>query len=304
MEKKHLHIVHISPQGPVPGLCGKPGTNLRVHGLEIESIPQMAGGLLRLAGGGVDAVLLDLAETGSEGTDILTHFKAFAPDLPTIVLAGKSQDMLMQEAIRLGAQDCILRDEARRKDLAHSLHMGVERQQMLSSLRHLAFVDELTGLLNFQGFHTLGRQELLQAQRAGAAVLLLYADLDNLKVINDTYGHAAGDLALQTTAGLLRTAFRSSDLACRIGGDEFAVLIPDATEFAHRLLPARLEKHLNALNASLTTPWKLSFSAGLSRYNPQRPCSLDELLRRADRMMYRAKHERALSGHREERNPV
>src|SRR5207244_3639864 len=118
---------------------------------------------------------------------------------------------------------------------------------------------------------------------------LLFLDVDNLKRINDAWGHRAGDLALMETAVLLRETFRESDVLARLGGDEFAVLAVGASAESALLLVARLEEQLRAHNASANRPYHLSLSVGLASSNPDRPCSLDALLERADSRMYEQK---------------
>lgn len=99
------------------------------------------------------------------------------------------------------------------------------RKRVEEELKRLALRDDLTGLANRRAFVTVGQQLLRIAERAGETALLAYIDLDNMKAINDRYGHAAGDLALMEMAGLLRRTFRESDVISRLGGDEFCILL-------------------------------------------------------------------------------
>jgi len=94
-------------------------------------------------------------------------------------------------------------------------------------LNNLSQTDELTGLYNRRGFISLTRSSLELAQRMGKSGLLFFIDMDGLKVINDSYGHEEGDIAIKEIANILRSAFRKSDIVARLGGDEFTVFTTD-----------------------------------------------------------------------------
>jgi diguanylate cyclase (GGDEF)-like protein len=121
---------------------------------------------------------------------------------------------------------------------------------------------------------------------------LLFIDLDGMKQINDTLGHEVGDLALSETADLLRQTFRESDVLARLGGDEFAVLAVGVSVDNGALLAARLEQNLRLHNACAPRRYHLSLSMGVAHCDPERPCSLDALLDRADGLMYAQKQAR------------
>ncbi len=161
-----------------------------------------------------------------------------------------------------------------------------ERKQAEEKLRELSLVDELTGLNNRRGFMLLAEQQLLAAGRMKQKALLLYADLDGLKRINDTLGHTEGDRALIDTAGLLRKTFRSSDIIARLGGDEFVVLAIDTADNANETILARLKDYLRIHNLYGTRHHRLSVSVGIAHFDPAKPCTLDELLERGDKAMY------------------
>jgi diguanylate cyclase (GGDEF)-like protein len=153
----------------------------------------------------------------------------------------------------------------------------------------LAFLDELTGLYNRRGFLTLAEQQLKTADRAKREMLLLFADFDDLKHINDTLGHTQGDLALIEVADVLRDKFRESDIIARIGGDEFVVLATETGGSSADAITARLQENLKAINAREGRSYKLSLSMGIAHYDFEQPCSIDALLARADRAMYERK---------------
>jgi len=173
--------------------------------------------------------------------------------------------------------------------LAQLYAIAVQRTRTENALRELSLVDELTKIYNRRGFWTLAEQQVKVAHRTRKEMTLFYADLDDLKRINDTFGHDAGDQALIEAADLLRDVFRDSDIIARIGGDEFVVLAIDIAEGKASALTRRLGERLEARNARAEGAWQLTFSVGVCRYSPDRPCSLQDLLTQADRKMYQDK---------------
>ncbi|MCX7995039.1 MAG: sensor domain-containing diguanylate cyclase [candidate division WOR-3 bacterium] len=161
-----------------------------------------------------------------------------------------------------------------------------ERKNMTATLQALSFTDELTGLYNRRGFMTLAEYQMRIAQRTKKSLLLLFIDMDNLKDINDAFGHPMGDQALIHTTMIIKRTFRESDIIARIGGDEFVVLTLEIKKTKAQELYERLQKRLEAFNESGHLPFKISLSAGWSYYNPSRPTTITNLLRSADKMMY------------------
>ncbi|HVP21494.1 MAG TPA: histidine kinase N-terminal 7TM domain-containing protein, partial [Anaerolineaceae bacterium] len=148
-----------------------------------------------------------------------------------------------------------------------------ERKLVEEKLRELSLVDALTGLNNRRGFMLLATQQLKTSDRLRQNVMLIYADLDGLKWINDNLGHNEGDRALVDTANILRNSFRASDIIARLGGDEFVGLGIEPQGNLGELILARLQEHLNAFNLQEDRPYKLSVSFGKAVYDPERPCS-------------------------------
>ncbi len=161
--------------------------------------------------------------------------------------------------------------------------------RMRERLRELSLRDELTGLYNRRGFITLAEQQLKLADREEGEVLLLFADLDGFKAINDQFGHRVGDEALQEAARVLSKTFRKSDVVARVGGDEFAVLAFGASRKAADTVAQRLQHALNKRLARREHPYELSLSVGVACRGPKDGESIEELLARADRLMYEQK---------------
>jgi len=157
--------------------------------------------------------------------------------------------------------------------------------------RQLALIDELTGLNNRRGFMSSAAVQMSAAARLKQKLFLIYADLDRMKQINDRYGHKEGDRALVDTAQILRAAFRQIDVKARIGGDEFVVLGAVQEGFDVEVAKSRLRKVRAGYLAENLRPYQLSLSIGVVLYDPERPCSLDELMARGDQIMYGLKKE-------------
>ncbi len=126
-------------------------------------------------------------------------------------------------------------------------------------------------------------------------VLFVVADLDGMKQINDTFGHEAGDQALIETASVLKKTFRDADIIGRIGGDEFAVCIMEDDTSTADAITARLEENIRIANDTTTSPYKLSISEGIARFDFASETSFEQMLAQADGLMYEKKRTRQQS---------
>ncbi len=166
-----------------------------------------------------------------------------------------------------------------------------DRHRAEDELRALSLVDALTGLSNRRGFEAIAVQQLKNAEHSTKSSFLFYFDMNDFKVINDTWGHAAGDEALIKMADVLRQTFRETDTIARMGGDEFVVLALNCGEVTSGVL-ARLRAELSQQNARNTLAgqsYVLATAVGIARFNPDAPRSLSTLLAVADRELYEDK---------------
>jgi diguanylate cyclase (GGDEF)-like protein len=170
-----------------------------------------------------------------------------------------------------------------------------ERQAESVALRHTSTIDELTGLLNRRGFFELASERLRAMQARSQRAVLVFADLDGLKRINDELGHAFGDRALVETAHILRTTLRDGKLMARLGGDELVELACVDGAFHGDALRAHLEAGVANANARPDRPFTLAMSLGVSStVDGER--SADELIHGADGLMYQYKQARRVAG--------
>ena len=162
-------------------------------------------------------------------------------------------------------------------------------KRMAAEIISLSITDHLTGLYNRRGFITLADQQIKIAERAKKGSLLLFADLDKMKSINDNLGHKKGDKALIEVASILKEVFRESDIIARIGGDEFAVLGMAVQESDVDAFQKRLQEQIDIHNARDNRDYQISLSVGAACSDPENRYSIDELMSRADTLMYEQK---------------
>ena len=171
----------------------------------------------------------------------------------------------------------------------HPAVWGAVKQALLDrELRYLALTDDLTCLFNRRGFFAAATQQLKLAQRNSQTLLLFFCDVDDLKKINDTFGHQEGDLALIRTADALEQSFRGSDILARLGGDEFVVLASETSKQTQEIILRRLKNNL-AKSGATEARCGLSLSVGVARFDPKRAITLGELMVQADKAMHEKK---------------
>lgn len=173
------------------------------------------------------------------------------------------------------------------------LEVAIDKVKLANEkLKWFAVIDDLTGLFNRRGFMTIAKQNLELAKKCGTELVLVYLDLDGLKKINDTYGHASGDTAIQAMATILQSVFRKSDIIARLGGDEFTVLALDCTPKQYELIANRMDRSVDEYNAKSGHPFTLAVSSGSAHFTKTNQLSIDALLEQADLQLYRVKKEK------------
>jgi len=164
-----------------------------------------------------------------------------------------------------------------------------DRKLLEGELKEMSSIDELTKLHNRRGFFHLTEHLMKTARRMRQRVVLLFIDLDGMKQINDTFGHSEGDKALTMMARMFKKTLRDSDIIARIGGDEFVVFGIIQHESDENIICHRIQTEIDTLNKSGLYPYKFSVSIGISCYDPDNPVSIDEMLQKADKLMYEEK---------------
>ena len=239
----------------------------------------------------ISVILADLALPDARGLDAVIRLCRVSPQTPIVVLSSLEDHVLSRQALRLGAQDYLVKGSFGATELAKSVRFAVERKRAEQEIAELARIDPLTGLANRVTFRDRLSQALLRARRQSRGLALFRLDLDRFKEINDTAGHDAGDALLQEVAERLRGVLRRADTVARLGGDEFAVLAEDC---ADRVAGLELAERLRrALEPAVVVEGKelvSTASIGLALF-PESEETLDGLMKAADVAMYEAKSE-------------
>lgn len=185
--------------------------------------------------------------------------------------------------VEIASSPCVYHDRPAMVLLARDIAAQLRYERDLNAL---ALVDELTGLQNRRAFTLFAEQELSRARRSGRTPVLVFADLDGLKQINDEHGHAAGDTALRLVANALRSIFREADIVARWSGDEFVALMVEGGDEAAQLVRTRLDAAIAAM-APADLPYEVTASVGASPLDPALP--LRDAMERADAQLYAQK---------------
>ncbi len=173
--------------------------------------------------------------------------------------------------------------------MADQAATALQNLELLEKVSHMAWHDALTGLPNRRLFEDRVEQELVRSRRVGEPVCMFFVDLDHFKTVNDTFGHAAGDDLIRQVSQRLVDTVRAQDTVARVGGDEFAILLPGLSD--QLAIDQLAQRSLEALGAPFVVfgeEVETSASIGIAMA-PDHGDSYDELLSRADEAMYRAK---------------
>lgn len=246
-----------------------------------------------------DVVLLDYRLPDMECLDVLNKLTNHASKhAAVVILTGMVDDEVIErDCIVAGAQDFLLKQELSQRHLTKALVHAQARhalnQQLIETyarLKYLAENDPMTGLSNRHYFEERMRTAIVRAQRSDSKVGLLFLDIDNFKLINDSLGHDIGDQILQQVAARLLEIIREGDVVCRLGGDEFAIIVHDIE--AETSLAVLAQRIIDSLRIPITlskTQHFISCSIGISTF-PNCAQNAEDMLKHADLAMYHVKH--------------
>ncbi len=253
---------------------------------------------LGISGSMVDLLIVSLSNEKLDGLKLCAYFRSLEStrDLPILVVAEPDDEKKAVRALDLGASDIVIKP-IDSEELMARVKTQVRKKRYLDALRarldqsmELAVTDQLTGLHNRRYMRVQLESFVKRASMGGEPVSVLLCDIDHFKKVNDIHGHAAGDDVLREFGRRLRENIRPTDLACRYGGEEFVVIMPDTTQ----ALAQQAGERLRQIIADAPFPinrgdeLKVTMSGGVSTVIPPDD-TIDQLLKRADDALYRAK---------------
>ena len=254
--------------------------------------------------GGIDVVLLDLGLPDATDLQALTTLEECLHEIPVIVLTGRGDETLANDALHRGAEDYLLKGTVDRTSLLRAIRYAVERHRSVRDLarmkrelesanrdlERLTLIEPLTELLNRRGLQQALSREVQSLIRGTGRAAVLVIDLDDFKTVNETLGHAAGDVVLKEIGRRLRASVRAVDYVGRLGGDEFMLILPDTS-------PAEVGRVAERIRLGISTAIiqhshgtvAVTTSIAAMLLTPDIP-ALDEVLSRAHLLLSRAKN--------------
>lgn len=235
-------------------------------------------------------ILLDLDMPGMDGFEVLRSLKedTATSQIPVIVLSGLQSSQDKVTAFDLGAVDYITKPFDL-TELRVRVRSALRLQQLVQMLAQRAQIDGLTGLWNRAFFDRRWAEEVSRSLRHARPLSVAMIDLDHFKSVNDSYGHPAGDAVIVGLARVLQREIRASDIACRYGGEEFALIMPDAGPADARTLCERVRQSLEAVSWTRHPERKITASLGLAGMTGSSTLTLEAWIETADKNLYAAK---------------
>lgn len=272
--------------------------HLEAQGYAVVEAPDGEAALAMCRDAGPDALLLDVEMPGLSGHEVLARLQAEGElrDIPVVFLTGHSSTADLVKAIEGGAHD-YLRKPFEPPELLARVRAAVRVKSLQDELKRrnaeldlISRTDVLTGLYNRRHLEEHLVQQVSAARRHGHGMALLLLDIDHFKSINDTVGHAGGDVVLREVAARVRDSVRREDIPGRWGGEEFLVLLPFLTADGARALGERLRIAVAEKPVDIGDGQQVPVTASLGGAAGVDDGGPEELVRRADAALYAAKN--------------
>jgi two-component system cell cycle response regulator len=249
--------------------------------------------------GQFDLILLDYILPDGNGLDFLKRLNKKDIEIPVIVITARGSELIASQLIQEGAYDYLPKEMVSGQSLSRSIAGTMEKarlkreiRQAQEKLNEMSTKDELTKLFNRRYFKEALEREVARAKRYKTDLVLCMMDLDHFKQINDRYGHPAGDMVLSEIGRMLKEYIRQTDLVCRYGGEEFAVILPDTRGEDALTVCERFRAMVAGRQFEYdSSQFQIRVSVGIASYRSSIDQSPIDLVKCADEALYQAKEE-------------
>jgi two-component system, cell cycle response regulator len=247
----------------------------------------------------MDLLLLDYYLSDGNAFDLLEKMKNEQIEIPVVIITGQGNEVIASKIIQAGAYDYLPKDSLSSNSLSRAIMNTLEKFQLKRQVKEtynrmvdMSVRDALTGLFNRRYFMEALDREISRSQRYKTDLVLCLLDIDHFKNINDCYGHNAGDSVLTKIGILLTESIRDNDIACRYGGEEFAILLPHTNIEEASIMSERFREKV-AANEFLHGLYsmRITVSIGIAQYQRSGDKSGNSFVEQADRALYQAKEE-------------
>ena len=267
---------------------------------KLDDVSNFDEALVRARGGDFDLIVVSLGIRSFDGLRLCSHLRSL-PEVrnsPILVLVSEGESRKLIQALDMGVNDYLMRP-VDRNELMARVRTQLRKKRYSDKLRHnvqlsleMAITDPLTGLHNrrYMGSHL---DTLMKSANPAKPISFLILDIDYFKAVNDTHGHDVGDEVLREFANRISANVRGIDLACRHGGEEFVVVMPDTDSGFAFTVAERLRQSIESAPIKITRgPGELNITVSIGiASSTGAPDVPDQMLRRADQALYRAKRE-------------
>jgi len=240
----------------------------------------------------IDLVLLDIMMPEMDGYEVCKRLKSdpITKDIPVIFITAKTDEESIEKAYNVGGADYVTKP-FKPKELLSRVNKELRLQDLMNELRLSALTDSMTKLYNRRYFAEVSEHYINLAKRENRSIFVIMLDIDKFKNINDTYGHDIGDKVIILLADILRKNIRKSDVACRYGGEEFAILLPESSKEGAMKVAQTIRKNCEAVKISLNSDQFVHFSIslGVAEVDPSQNRAIEVALKHADEALYKAK---------------
>ena len=299
-------LIEVSPQGRILIIEDRPESVAWFRTAlqpphEVSAVDAFEEAVVRVRGGDYDLIVVSLGLRGFDGLRLCSQLRSLPEgrNVPILVLVSDGDKRKLNQALEMGVNDYLTRP-VDKNELIARVRTQLRKKQYADRLRHnvqlsleMAITDPLTGLHNRRYMVRHLDALIANAQKSGRPLAFVIMDIDHFSDVNDNYGHDAGDDVLREFANRVASNVRGIDLACRYGGEEFVVVMPDTEVSFAYAVSERLRKEVESVPFPIgRAPHKLNITVSMGiAVSGDDGDNADALLHRADQALYRAKNE-------------